>query len=575
MQIAISQPASALSLTGSITETTCGNDDGAVSTTISGGTIPYTYLWNTGSNTSSLNSLIPGIYTLTVTDNNSCTSSQSYTVHASNALVISLVSSNNVTCFGGNNGDASLSVSGGVAPYSWNWQGGAGSGSSASNLNAGSYNITVTDASGCASFHQVAITQPPLILNTISPVGTICIGETANLTTITTGGVAPYNYLWSNGSTLSQVSVNPVVSSTYMLTVTDANGCVLNSDPSFVNVHQPLSVTANFPDSVCKGSQIAVSLTAAGGDGNYTYNWSNGMNGAANSLTINSDVSLNIIVADGCTTPVVQTQLSITAILPPDINFNLPVQSGCAPLEAQFEVPPGLPSGLSFEWNFGDNFTSSQSSPVHLYTQPGIYFVTLKTSYSTAPDCATLLQFPNAVVVYENPVARFIFDPPAPTLSQPEVFFTDKSTGATNWYWKLGDGTESSDQNPRYAYRDTGAFLVSLRIQSQEGCTDSTFNILQVKDEMQVFIPNAFTPDASGVNDYFKIYGVGFVSYELMVFDRWGKQIYYSKNNEQAWDGTDMNTGERVPQGLYVYKVSIIDNAGNVHNRFNHVTVLR
>ncbi len=131
------------------------------------------------------------------------------------------------------------------------------------------------------------------------------------------------------------------------------------------------------------------------------------------------------------------------------------------------------------------------------------------------------------------------------------------------------------EQNTIHTYADTGTYVARLRIQSTDGCQDSTYQIITVKDDLQVFIPNAFTPNGSGTNDYFKIYGVGFTSYELFIYDRWGKLVYHSKSRDSAWDGKDATTGIPVPQGLYVYKVSIIDNSGNLHNRFNHVTVIR
>jgi gliding motility-associated-like protein len=92
---------------------------------------------------------------------------------------------------------------------------------------------------------------------------------------------------------------------------------------------------------------------------------------------------------------------------------------------------------------------------------------------------------------------------------------------------------------------------------------------------MQIFIPNAFTPDASGVNDVFQIYGVGFSSYEISIYDRWGKLVHRAKNQDVAWDGNDIATGDPVPQGVYVYKVTIIDNSGNVINKFDRITLLR
>src|SRR4030095_2871409 len=252
----------------------------------------------------------------------------------------------------------------------------------------------------------------------------------------------------------------------------------------------------------------------------------------------------------------------------PDVNFNITTQSGCEPFDALFAVPPGLPA-YQYLWNFGDGYTSSQSTVQHTYLQDGLYNVTLTISYPVAGGCASGLDFPNAVNVKPLPEARFVYDPPVPTRNHPDVFFSDMSTGAISWYWNFGDNSPGTlEQNTHHVYSDTGLYIVSLKIQSFDGCMDSTYKQVEIKDDFQVFIPNAFTPDGSGTNDFFKIYGVGITSYELTIFDRWGKMVHYARNMEEAWDGTDDTNGQLVPQGLYVYKITIIDNMGNLHDRF-------
>ncbi len=576
VQVIITQPAAVLSLASNVIETTCGNNDGSINITATGGTAPYSYLWSSGAATASINNLPSGIYTVTVTDQNGCSESLSVTLQASNAPVVTVNSITHVNCYGENSGAIDLAVSGGQAPYTWLWQGSSSTVSSASGLAAGNYIITVTDASGCQAFQQVVVSQPAQLAIQLSQPVTICTGQSATLNGIPSGGSQPYNYSWSNGSITSTINVNPVSATSYVLTVTDSHGCVITAAPVTVTVLPPLSVVAAYPDSVCKGDAASVVITASGGDGNYIFDWSNNLSGSVNDVLIAGDTTFTIVVSDGCTSPLVQTVVTITAVMPPDVSLNVAGQSGCEPFEAQFSVDPGWTPGYIYQWNFGDGFTSSLPAPIHTYTQDGIYDVILTVSYASAGGCSTVLNFPAAVDVKPLPVARFIYDPSEPTRNHPEVYFTDKSTGAVYWYWTFGDGTpEVREQNTVHAYADTGTYVAGLRIQSTDGCQDSTYQVITVKDDLQVYIPNAFTPNASGINDYFKVYGVGFTSYELYIYDRWGKMVYHSKSRDSSWDGNDATTGEPVPQGLYVYKVSIIDNAGNLHNRFNHVTVIR
>ncbi|MBK9424181.1 MAG: gliding motility-associated C-terminal domain-containing protein [Bacteroidetes bacterium] len=576
VSVTITQPATAVNIQGTVTATTCGNSDGAVTTNVSGGTTPYTYNWNTGAVSASLTGLIPGIYALTVTDANGCIDSATYNVQASNAPVISLINSTDVTCFGGSNGAASFGAVGGVTPYTWVWQNGISTGTSANNLPAGTYNVTITDASGCQAFDQVTINQPTAIAVQLSAPVTICYGGNTVVTSAVTGGTQPYSYNWSNGAAVAQIMVSPSANASYQVTVSDANGCSVASNPVIVTVRSPLALSAVYPDSVCKNSNATVQLLASGGDGNYTYTWSNGSTGSQNQILISGNTSLTIQLADGCNTPPVSAAVSITAVEAPTLSFNIPQQTGCEPLVTNFAIPSGTPSGFVYTWEFGDGYVSQLPAVSHTYLQSGTYNVSLTVAYAGAGGCSSELNFPALVKVFQKPVARFISDPPAPTLNHPEVFFTDRSTAADLWYWTFGDNIgESREQNTSYIYSDTGQYVVHLRVSTSEGCRDSVAEVIHVGEEMQIFIPNAFTPDASGVNDVFQIYGVGFSSYEISIYDRWGKLVHRAKNQDVAWDGNDIATGDPVPQGVYVYKVTIIDNSGNVINKFDRITLLR
>lgn len=574
--VVITQPSAGISIQGTVTPTTCGNNDGAVNVNVNGGTVPYTYTWSNGAGTVSLQNLIAGIYTLSVTDGRGCTKSETFTVPASNAPVLTVVSTTDVTCSGGNNGSAALSVTGGQSPYTWSWQNGVSVSSTAASLTAGTYAVTVSDASGCQSFQQVTINEPaPLAVQLSSPV-TLCIGGSTVVSGTPSGGTQPYQYSWNTGASTAQINVSPVVTTSYSVQITDAHGCSVTSSGVPVTVRAPLALTASYPDSVCKSDVANIILQATGGDGSYQYSWSNGLTGDQNQITINNNINVTITVNDGCNTPSASTSVVIAAISAPDLTFTIAPQKGCEPFAASFAVPPGTPSGYVYTWDFGDSYSSHLESVTHTYLHSGLYDVHLTVAYSGAGNCSSVIDFPSAVEVYGSPVARFIFDPPAPTLSHPEIYFTDKSTGASYWDWTFGDNSgESREPNPRYIYKDTGSYLVNLYVKNNDGCRDSTHEIVHVGDDMQIFIPNAFTPDNSGVNDVFKVYGVGFSSYEISIYDRWGKLVHSAKNKETAWDGTDMATGQPVPQGMYVYKVTIIDNAGNVHNRFDHVTLLR
>jgi hypothetical protein len=221
----ITQPALLASAITSSTNVSCfGGNNGTSGITASGGTAPYSYNWSNGANTSSVNGLIAGAYFVTITDNLGCTSTASITITQPTLLTSSISSSINVSCYGGNNGSASVVANGGTAPYSYNWSNGANT-AIVNGLSAGNYFATVTDNSGCTSTASLIITQPTFLTSSIlSSINVSCYGGnngTANVAG--NGGTAPYSYNWSNGA--NTAIVNGLSAGNYFVTVTDNLGC--------------------------------------------------------------------------------------------------------------------------------------------------------------------------------------------------------------------------------------------------------------------------------------------------------------------------------------------------------------
>jgi hypothetical protein len=184
-----------------------------------------------------------------------------------------VISQNNVTCNGGNNGSINVTASGGTPPYIYNWSNGAIS-QDVSNLTAGTYTVTVRDANGCSTSANATVTQPsPLTVNVSST--SACPGSnTGTATASVTGGTSPYRYLWSN--TFASQGISNLSQGIYSVTVTDAKNCTANASTS-VNQASGLHLTVNTVNVTCQGgSNGSVNLSASGGTAPYSYNWSNG-----------------------------------------------------------------------------------------------------------------------------------------------------------------------------------------------------------------------------------------------------------------------------------------------------------
>ncbi|MEN9331821.1 MAG: hypothetical protein RLZZ94_911, partial [Bacteroidota bacterium] len=187
-----------------------GASTGSATSVASNGTAGYSYQWNTGATTATINNLAVGTYTVTATDANGCTVSTSTIINQPTILSLSNINSQNVSCFGLSNGSASLTANGGTSPYQYNWNPSVSSTGNAINLAAGNFNVTVTDANGCSSSHAFVITQPSAIQTNTTIVDANCFSSsTGSIAANVSGGVSPYAYNWSNGSTSSVISSLP------------------------------------------------------------------------------------------------------------------------------------------------------------------------------------------------------------------------------------------------------------------------------------------------------------------------------------------------------------------------------
>ena len=246
-----------------------GGNDGSATVSVSGGTVSYTYSWNDAANqtTQTASGLKVGQYTVTVTDAKGCSVSSSVTLIEPTLLQASVTSSN-VNCYGGNNGSATVSVSGGTSSYTYLWDDlAAQTTATATNLFAGNYNVKVTDSNGCSISATITITQPgaPLVV-LASATDVICYGNSNGTASSTvTGGTIPYSYLWNDASSQTTPIATGLKAGTYQLTVTDARGCTSSVT---IDVSQPALLTASvsgFDVKCFGGNDGSASVTPAGG----------------------------------------------------------------------------------------------------------------------------------------------------------------------------------------------------------------------------------------------------------------------------------------------------------------------
>jgi gliding motility-associated-like protein len=374
-QIQVSASTSLL-VTSVIEQVSCfGEADGSATVEVNGGTPDYTYSWNDPNNQSSATAvnLAPGTYTVSVFDANNCQALYDVVITEPQDLAITIVSQDDVECFGQANGEVQIQVNGGTAPYSYNWSGGQQL-PIVSTLSAGLQIITVTDANGCTVGGSVQIGQPAAVGATYTTTNPTCYdGLNGSATVVASGGVGGYTYDWA-GSPSSTATANNLGAGQYTAIITDANGCqhsvsILITEPS------EIIVTTSSVSATCGLEDGSVTANGFGGTGNLSYNWGNiGTGGTINDIGAGS-YTVTVTDANGCTS---NATVNVTTINTPQAAIEANVLEGYMPLGVVFTNLST--NGSIYNWDFGDggSFSSSSTESVnHIFNNQGTYTVVL------------------------------------------------------------------------------------------------------------------------------------------------------------------------------------------------------
>ncbi|MBK6902238.1 MAG: T9SS type A sorting domain-containing protein [Saprospirales bacterium] len=323
-----------------------GAADGAAIVNISEGLEPFSILWSNGSEGAEVSGLEPGVYTVSITDENNCPTTANVTIQEPPVLILTVQEVQDAHCFGEPGGSASVSPTGGAAGYSFLWPSG-NTGALENNLAAGEYTVVLTDANGCETSANVEIGEPEPLAGALQVEGLTCAGsEDGEAALSMNGGTAPYDYAWSNGSTGSaQTGLGGGI---YEITVQDDHGCTFLAS---VEVPEPeaLSIATLEQNNIeCAGqTDGSATVAAAGGTSGYEYAWSSGATGATATDLAPGFHQVLATDANGCTASmeieiVIQPDNTLPTILIQDIILALD-ENGNASLS------PGMIDAGSFD----------------------------------------------------------------------------------------------------------------------------------------------------------------------------------------------------------------------------------
>jgi gliding motility-associated-like protein len=518
-----------------------GASTGAGLVSATGGTSPYNYSLNNGTAVpdSNFTALAAGNYNVLITDANGCTSSNNFSV-TENPAISGSTTSTNANC-NQNNGTATVSgVSGGVGPYTYSWTPGGGTTSTITGLSAGGYTVTITDNVGCTYTASATVSTTVLLTASItSQINNLCFGQNlGSATVVAASGTGPYSYLWSpsggNGSTASALTAG-----TYTCTVTDQDNC---SATATVSITEPSQLIASMSVSpaACTGTANATaSVSVNGGTSGYTYVWSDGSTNSTTSGLSAGPVSVNVTDANGCTTSAngnVDPNSNITATVNvTDASCNAFVDGA-----ASVSAPAGAYPPFSYLWS-----TSATSNAISNLAS-GNYFVTI----TDAKGCTIQLQ---ATVSEPAPLSVFAGSDSSVCVNTLQLYASNIYSG--QWSAASSSITFVNPSDPTTVVNGLSQGINTLMWTVSSGvCSDSaTIDItLQGDLECEFDLPSGFTPNGDGFNDGYVVHGLALYPDNVFrVFNRWGNEVYYREDYQNAeWYGQN-NSGDLLPEGTY------------------------
>ncbi|WP_439482877.1 gliding motility-associated C-terminal domain-containing protein [Cyclobacterium plantarum] len=532
------------------------NERGEANVTVSGGLAPYSFLWSNGATTSSTDNLTPGVYSVDVTDAKGCVVRREVEIIRSRNLQISLEDIQGVSCFGANDGSISIRVQPEGGAFQILWSNGVADQLTISDLGPGVYTATITDEAGCVTSAAYQVREPE-ILNVYETIADVdCHGNgNGSIFLEVRGGTAPYNFAWSNGA--SSKDLRNLEPGTYSVVVTDRMGC---STGGTYTVAEPAPLEVNISQTdmlACHGDANGfINLDISGGVQPYRITWSdapdlgtqnrNGLEAGSYTVLVTDDnncTQVNTIVIEE------PAPLRVELFTRFDVDCELKVLTG----EAWIEIQGGTGETYEISWNTGDqNVLETQ------FFEDGVVEVRVTDESGCSIEVAEVVTMPLAFSEAEFLYTVLSTGVEGEILVNDPVQFRDQTLGNVfTWEWDFGDGNKSNEQHPIHSYTKPGTYTISLTTFDVLGCVSETSRTVEVVASYRILIPNAFSPNDDGLNDYFKPKLRGITDFEMHIFNKWGELVYSAFSQEDAgWDGR--LKGQLSPNGNYVYKINYV-----------------
>ncbi len=423
---------------------------------------------------------------------------------------------------------------------------------------------------GCGStkiiFERGGNTSEPLTIN-FNVTGTATQGVDYTLSSTSVTIPAGFNIASIDLNTIydnvseplgESVTITPVI--TFL--------CAAQTPPSITLTladQPPLSVTTSPDFTTACPAQTTFEAFPQGGIPGYVYEWKDS------------------------TGTVLSTQSTLTAFPLQTTHYSLTVTDTCKNQQATATASVIIPGYTPMQFELaqasickGDtarlvvNVTEGKAPYTYLWPSTGsinnFTFVAPSVSGSftvQVTDLCGIVDNASSRVSVVGPKAQFSSNQTA----ERDFVFTNQSVDAIFYYWNFDDGDTAQTLDAAHSFPDSGWYNVLLTVENREGCFDTASLLIHAFPDLNVYIPNAFTPNGDGKNDSFYADGEGFATSDMKIYDRWGQEVYHAEHQAWAWNGQS-RSGVKL-EGMYCYVFEFVTPLGNAVKRMGHVMVVR